>query len=309
MKNKINRRLTPFPMKNRRGDVVAQIILVIGVFVVCTYALLSFNMTNLNVKNSFVGLVLVEQLNSQIEENYFYKQQTGTGKITEDETGKITEEVIVERDLIKAMDYATMNRVVDRNCECGDNCEEYVSFIAKASSENGISDPILLLALMMQESDCTSDAISYDESSYGIMQINKIHCGEKKYGLPSNIEECKKELMYNPEKNIEIGAKILKQYYDTFGEGKEFYKCVKERKIVSYSGWEAALRAYNGGGMEKEKYLQGICPAYLKGQEDFVEEVVRRYGVLKGNYLEREQTEGILWWIKKTISFSVEYKS
>ena len=62
--------------------------------------------------------------------------------------------------------------------------------------------------------------------------------------------------------------------------------------------------------MKKEEYLKGdYCPAYLKGQEDFVEEVMRRYKILGGSYLEREKTEGILWWFKKTISFSVEYKS
>jgi hypothetical protein len=272
-------------MINKRAD-IAQMILVVGVVFICSLALLSFNISNLNIRNSFDGLGLVEQLNSQIEENYFYKQQTGTGKVTED--------VLVERDLIKAMNYAKeneKNKLAGRTCDCGDKCGGYVSSISKSSSENGISDPILLLALMMQESDCTANAFS--GSSTGLMQINLIHCGE--YGLPSGKEECKQELMNNPEKNIEVGAKILKQYYNTFGEGKEFHGC---NKVKDYDGWEAALRAYNGWG----------CDPNIPEQDNFVEEVMRRYGILKGGYLEKEKTEGILWWIKKTITFSVEYK-
>lgn len=287
-----------FLPKNNKGDTIAQMILVIGTVIICTLSLLSFNLNSIKVRNSFVGLGLIEQLNSQIEENYFYEKTTGTGKITDK---------VAENNLIKSIDYASKNRIVNRKCNCVGRCDEYASFITSASSKHDIPNPLLLLALMMQESDCVHDAISYDSSSYGIMQINAIHCG--KYGLTSNTEECKKELMNNPEKNIEIGATILEEYYNRFGDGKEFYKCITTRKIVDYSGWEAALRGYNGWGMKKEEYLLGnYCPAYLKGQEDFVEEVMRRYNILKGSYIEKEKSTGILWWKKTTIDFSVEYK-
>jgi hypothetical protein len=153
------------------------------------------------------------------------------------------------------------------------------------------------------------------------MQINLIHCGE--YGLPSNTEECKKELINNPEKNIEIGAKILNQYYHSYGEGIEFNGC---GKVKDYEGWEAALRGYNGLGCGCDTTRQTInsdnkCELKNKeigeikygvkvySQDNFVEEVMRRYNILKGSYLEKEKSTGILWWKKTTVDFSVEYKS
>ncbi len=53
---------------NRRGDVPITI-LVIGVFVVCTLALLSFIYANVIMKKSFVGVDIMEKANSDIEKN------------------------------------------------------------------------------------------------------------------------------------------------------------------------------------------------------------------------------------------------
>jgi hypothetical protein len=294
---------------NKNGD-ISQMILIIGTVLVCILTLLSFNLTNVKIRDSFVGLGLVEQLNSQIEENYFYETTTGTGKVTEGST--------IERDITNAIEYAKNNNVVDRKCNCGDKCDEYASALAKSSSESGISDSILLLALMMQESSCSSDAFS--GSSIGLMQINLDNCGA--YGLPSDKTECKKELIDNPEKNIEVGAKILKEKYNAYGKGKEFNGC---DKVKDYEGWDAALRGYNGWGCGCDTLVTSLIPknicevkneatgeiksgTKISAQDNFVEEVTKRYDILKGNYLEKETTTGILWWIKKTISFSVEYK-
>jgi hypothetical protein len=55
-------------MKYKKGDITITI-LVIGVFVVCTLALISFISSTIKEKNSFVGVNLMQKINSQIE-NY-----------------------------------------------------------------------------------------------------------------------------------------------------------------------------------------------------------------------------------------------
>ena len=55
---------------NKKGD-LPTVVLVIGVFVVCSLALASFYVSNFKVKNSFVGVEVIEELTSQIEENLF----------------------------------------------------------------------------------------------------------------------------------------------------------------------------------------------------------------------------------------------
>lgn len=57
-------------MKNKHGDLPVTI-LVIGVFAVCSLALLSFFYSNLKVQNSFVGIDSMEKMNLQIETYLF----------------------------------------------------------------------------------------------------------------------------------------------------------------------------------------------------------------------------------------------
>jgi hypothetical protein len=266
-------------INNKRGDIPITI-LVVGVVLICAIALVSFFSTSIKVRNSFVGIGLVEQLDAQIEENSFY------GNVSSDETS----------DLSKIINEAKNSKTVDRTCKCGINCENYTTWISQSASNNGISDPVVLLSLMMQESECTANAFS--GSSVGLMQINLANCGS--YGLPTDITACKQELIDNPAKNIETGAKILKEKYESFKAGKVFIGCAR---TVNYIGWEAALRGYNGWGCGTDSSGKKIVE-----QDNFVEEVIRRTEILKGNYVEKETTNGILWWAKKIVSFSVEYK-
>jgi hypothetical protein len=283
-------------MRNRRGDDSIPItILTIGVVAVCMIAYMNFLSLEKNVRNSFVGLGIVEELNSQIEGNYFYGREIGM--------------LSPSANIFTAINYAKEERLVNRGCECGDNCEEYARAIEKSSLENGIPNSLLLLSLMMQESDCISSAFS--GSSTGLMQINLIHCGN--YGLPLDKIECKKQLIENTELNIEVGAKILKEYYNTYGEGKLFNGC--SNLGITYTGWDAALRGYNGWGCGKDSNGNPYV-----AQDKYVDEVNERYEILgkqgdylekekiAGVYLEKEKTTGILWWKKTTLLFSAEYK-
>jgi len=58
-------------LKNKKGD-IAITLLVMGVFAVCSLALLTFFISDFTISNSFVGIDMVHKLNSQIDEYDFY---------------------------------------------------------------------------------------------------------------------------------------------------------------------------------------------------------------------------------------------
>lgn len=60
-------------MKNRRGEIPI-VILVIGIFAVCSLALITFYSSNIKFKQSFVGLDLMEKANLQIENKSFHNE-------------------------------------------------------------------------------------------------------------------------------------------------------------------------------------------------------------------------------------------
>lgn len=55
---------------NHKGDIPV-VILVIGVFMICGLALFSFYNANSNVRDSFVGIKKMDEMNSQIEQRLF----------------------------------------------------------------------------------------------------------------------------------------------------------------------------------------------------------------------------------------------
>jgi len=264
--------------KDKKGDIPITI-LVIGIILVCALAMFSFLSSTTKIRNSFVGVGVLEKMNSQIEKNYFYKQ---SGLVIGD-----------SESVSNIFNYAKENDVVNRRCNCGNDCNAYASMVVNASSENGIPDSIFLLSLMMQESTCVRKAFS--GSSVGLMQINLIHCGE--YGLPANEEECKKKLLDNAQLNINVGAKILKKSYDSYKDGKVFQGC-SERNITYYE-WEAALRGYNGWGCGKD-----ASGNVFYGQDSYVEDVIGRYEKLKevGSYAEAIG-KGKIWELETTDKF------
>ena len=154
-------------------------------------------------------------------------------------------------------------------------CEEYANNVYDSAKKYGIEQS-LLMAVMIQESDCNNNAIN--SNSIGLMQIETgDYCG--KYSLSSDITSCKKDL-YSPEKNIEVGSQVLKEKYNYFNNNPcksnndcppKFNKycnnggscgsrcnnnfCEYEFnangvivKSKYYSKWDASLRAYNGWG-------------------------------------------------------------
>ncbi len=196
-------------------------------------------------------------------------------------------------EILEYLVYASSKSVGGRKCLCGDYCENYSKWIVKYSNENGIPDALLLISVMMQESSCDKSASSeskeisfQDGASYGLMQISgRTWCGE--YGLPENIDDCKNELLENPEKNIEVGSKILAREYDNYGEAddsEEYYKRIRAycsvssylNRYLSYKGWERALRLYNGPGCNVKNadvdYVEGIEGRYSELKNAFSNE-------------------------------------
>lgn len=60
---------------NNKADVTVTM-LVIGIFAVCTLALISFYQASVEVRNSFIGFNLVEKMNADIE-TYHFSQKEG----------------------------------------------------------------------------------------------------------------------------------------------------------------------------------------------------------------------------------------
>jgi parallel beta-helix repeat protein len=138
------------------------------------------------------------------------------------------------------------------------DCSDYLEEIVEASEKYDLQDPLLLLAMIHEESSCNPDAVSPDGKDTGLMQINIIHCGE--HGLPVNIADCKRELK-KPEKSIDIGASMLKDHYNRYGSSSKdaVYNAQVDKWCSSsmyrnrykrYVKWDRALRAYNGFGCD-----------------------------------------------------------
>jgi len=124
--------------------------------------------------------------------------------------------------------------------------EEILSLIAKYSEIYEVPSN-LIQALIMQESGGRVSARS-QVGATGLMQIypsahpewfDGSMCNGK---TPSNDVEC----------NIHAGTSILKEYYDVYQNGQYRSRIICKQEpwrsiFLSYQGWEAALRLYNGG--------------------------------------------------------------
>ncbi len=159
-----------------------------------------------------------------------------------------------QTDVEKAILFAKENNIGNRRCSCGEECVNYAKYIFEASTNNKIDDALILLAIMIQESSCEN--WKCNEKGYcGLMQIS---------GKINNYMDAKT--------NIDEGAKELREKYEIYKDGKTFAgACSEEYKTKYYSGWNAALRGYNGWG----------CNPNYPNQDFYVEEVLFIYNKLK----------------------------
>jgi tetratricopeptide (TPR) repeat protein len=160
--------------------------------------------------------------------------------------------------------YAKENSVENRKCNCGDDCDELPDLVEKYSTEINV-DPVLFLSLIMQESSCIQKDTT---SSAGCVGITQICSWEECIGIIDNLNENNwrdKLGSNNIENNIKCGTHILEKKYNLLKDGVSFNGC--SNRDITYSGWDAALRGYNGLGCGED-------------QDYYVEEIKQRYSEL-----------------------------
>jgi len=202
--------------------------------------------------------ILFNPTSKDIQERYFVGGSSTTSVATSLEAN------LQKRDLDKVTklmkDLSSSVYASTFKCYCGKECENYAKWIFEAANSNNIPDELLLLAIMIQESSCKA-VKSSDGGDIGLMQINVLHCGTK--GLSSNSGNCISTLLNDNEKNIKIGAQILKEAYSP---SSRVYTCVMP--VETYFGWEYALRGYNGWNTDCSKgdihYVRNVKEKYFE---------------------------------------------
>jgi len=138
-------------------------------------------------------------------------------KVTPSTETSIRNEIRRENDERKIKRSIATARKVYRANGCRD---VYSEITGRTAFEFGLS-PRLLAAVVFVESSCRANAVS-GRASVGLLQVNPLVWGHK--------DELK-----DPEKNMKIGAKILKTYISRYG-------------VVE------GLHAYNGFGNKTNEY-------------------------------------------------------
>ena len=186
----------------------------------------------LNFKREDKKLVISEKISTQ--EPKQDEKQTESSDISE---------------LLTAMDYAKTHTIEGTTCSCGDKCPEYADWIIKYSKEYGLEDdpldPLIILSMMMQESNCKPKGCRLDNNQYscGLMQVNK------------NDFTSRREDPLDPETQVKAGVRHLRGKYDGV---KDLTKdCYAHR-----TKWEKAVHAYNGWFCSNLYYPQKVMSRY-----------------------------------------------
>ena len=127
--------------------------------------------------------------------------------------------------------------------------EPYWDTIKEESAKNGL-DPYLVASLIRQESEFNPSVVSY-ANAWGLMQIEP-NVG-RKLAREEGINHFQTFQLLNPEINIRLGTKYLRQMLDRFGGVQEY-----------------ALAAYNAGDSRVVDW-QSAGP--YSGMDEFVESI------------------------------------
>jgi soluble lytic murein transglycosylase len=127
--------------------------------------------------------------------------------------------------------------------------ESWWDTIKAESAKNGL-DPYLVASLIRQESEFKPDVISY-ANAYGLMQIEP--SVGKSLARQEGISGFQSYQLLNPEINIRLGTRYLKQMLDHFGGVQEY-----------------ALAAYNAGD---SRVIDWQAAGPYRGMDEFVESI------------------------------------
>jgi len=200
-----------------------------------------------------------------------------TGFVCDVILGECKEKGIPLEDYFKMRSSEELVLILDQAVEEGilaSSCKDYLEEAVEVTMKYNLPDPLLLIAMMQRESSCNAEEVS-SGGDVGLMQINPVYwCG--KYGLPEAEEDCVQALK-NPNRNLDIAAQILKSGYDNYASDSQTVKynaqvdkscddSAYKRKYKGYTGWERALRAYNGFGCSSGvvNYVENVLNLYEK---------------------------------------------
>jgi soluble lytic murein transglycosylase len=127
--------------------------------------------------------------------------------------------------------------------------EPYWTIIKAESAKNNL-DPYLVASLIRQESEFNPSAISY-ANAWGLMQL--LPSVGKMLAKQEGMSHFQTFQLLDPETNIRLGTRYLKQTIDRFGGVPEY-----------------ALAAYNAGESRVEDW-QAAGP--YRGMDEFVESI------------------------------------
>ncbi|MGB7266524.1 MAG: transglycosylase SLT domain-containing protein [Terracidiphilus sp.] len=127
--------------------------------------------------------------------------------------------------------------------------ESWWSTIQSESAKNNL-DPYLVASLIRQESEFDPSAISYADA-YGLMQL--LPSVGRKMAREEGVEHFQTFQLLDPEMNIRLGTRYLRQMLDRFGGVQEY-----------------ALAAYNAGDSRVVDWEAG---GPYSGMDEFVESI------------------------------------
>ena len=127
--------------------------------------------------------------------------------------------------------------------------EPWWDTIKEESAKNGL-DPYLVASLIRQESEFNSSSISY-ANAYGLMQVEP--SAGRSLARQEGVSGFQTQQLLNPELNIRLGTRYLKQLLDRFGGVQEY-----------------ALAAYNAG---ESRVVDWQSAGPYRGLDEFVESI------------------------------------
>ena len=149
-------------------------------------------------------------------------------------TKLVKQESLSLRNSLKVGDY--------KNCLA--NLNGFEQALIQAAGESKI-DPMLILAVMTVESDCSLGTIS-SRGAVGLMQI-----------MPSTAISVGNYNAHSPKDNIRAGAKYLRELKDRFGPDLSL-------TLAAYNAGPTAVRKYKGVPPYKEtqNYVRKVLKVY-----------------------------------------------
>ena len=113
--------------------------------------------------------------------------------------------------------------------------EPWWGTIRTEAARNGL-DPYLVASLIRQESEFNPNAISYADA-YGLMQL--LPSVGRKMALQMGMRDFRTFQLLDPETNIRLGTRYLRQMLDRFGDVPEYALAAYNAGDYRVTGWEA----------------------------------------------------------------------